>query len=77
LLELRVTDLNGEKTRNNTRITDLEKRPNISIDDWTKDYSQRPSKVELDNIKNERDNRPDTSLIEYQKLLDAKSDLVK
>ena len=77
LLEVKVTDLNSEITRNNDRITDLEKRPNISNEDWTKDYSQRPSLVELDKIKGERDNRPNVSLEDYQKLLDVKSELDK
>ena len=77
LLEIRVTDLNNEITRNNTRITDLEKRPNISSEEWTKDYSQRPSKVELDKIKGERDQRPNISLEDYQKLSGTKSELAK
>jgi hypothetical protein len=55
----------------------LEKRPNISSDDWTKDYSQRPSLVELDKIKGERDQRPNISLEDYQKLSGTKSELAK
>jgi hypothetical protein len=77
VLELKVTDLNDEITRNNVRITELEKRPNISSDDWINDYSKRPTVVELDKVKEERDNRPNISLEEYQKLLGTKSELDK
>ncbi|CAI2177930.1 6287_t:CDS:2 [Funneliformis geosporum] len=64
LLNLQVTNLTSEIVQKDNRITDLEKRPNVSSNDWTNDFSKRPTQKELDDIKNERDNRPDTSLID-------------
>jgi len=77
LLEVKVTDLNSEITRQNDRVTELEKRPNISNDQWINDYSQRPTKDKLQEVQNERDQRPAISLADYQKLLDLKTELEK
>jgi hypothetical protein len=77
LLELNAITLNDDIKNKESQITNLEQRPNISSKDWTDDYSQRPTKVELDQVKGERDQRPQVSLADYQKLLDIKSELEK
>jgi len=77
LLTLQVTNLNEDIKHKDDRITDLEKRPNISSDDWTNDYSKRPTQVDFNKVKDERDQRPNISLEDYQKLLGIKNELDK
>jgi len=75
--DLKINGLNDEMKNKNDQITELQKRPNISNDDWIKDYSQRPTKAELNKIESERDSRPNISLEDYQKLSTAKGELDK
>jgi flagellar biosynthesis chaperone FliJ len=77
LLTLQVTNLNEDIKHKDDRITDLEKRPNISSDDWTNDYSKRPTQTDFNKVKDERDQRPNISLEDYQKLLGIKNELDK